>query len=61
MKPTPRKPSQETIFSSLISSAWCGAGWPPTLLAPLPGKFFQKNLTNRNYRRILLMITGGKI
>jgi len=24
-------------------------------------KYFQKNLTNRNYRRILLMITGGKI
>jgi len=42
MKPTPRKPSQETIFSSLISSAWCGAGWPPTLLAPLPGKFFER-------------------
>jgi len=45
MKPTPRKPSQETILSSLISSPGAGREGPQTFLPRFLGNFF--DLTNR--------------
>jgi len=42
MKPTPRKPSQETILSSLISSPGAGREGPQTFLPRFLGNFFER-------------------